>query len=70
MREEMRHFFSRLLQNNPGLNVQDIPRVVGSNLISPIDASSAQVVRGQNIIHSSGSTHDSVLRKGNGGEQI
>uniref|UniRef100_M1DPG5 Ubiquitin n=1 Tax=Solanum tuberosum TaxID=4113 RepID=M1DPG5_SOLTU len=63
MREEMRHFFSRLLQNNPGLNVQDIPGVVGSNLVSPVDASSAQAVRGQNILHSSGATHDSVLQK-------
>ncbi|KAG5579119.1 hypothetical protein H5410_049746 [Solanum commersonii] len=41
MREEMRYFFSRLPQNNPGLNVQDIPWVVGSNLVSPVDASSA-----------------------------
>ncbi|KAH0652736.1 hypothetical protein KY289_030414 [Solanum tuberosum] len=63
MREEMRHFFSRLLQNNPGLNVQDIPGVVGSNLVSPVDAGSAQAVRGQNILHSSGATHDSVLQK-------
>ncbi|KAH0643749.1 hypothetical protein KY290_035525 [Solanum tuberosum] len=46
-----------------GLNVQDIPRVVGSNLVSPVDASSAQAVRGQHILHSSGSTHDSVLQK-------
>ncbi|KAH0712344.1 hypothetical protein KY289_008303 [Solanum tuberosum] len=63
MREGMRHFFSQLLQNNPGLNVQDIQGVVGSNLVSPVDASSAQAVRGQNIPHSSGSTHDSVLQK-------
>ncbi|KAG5580854.1 hypothetical protein H5410_051481, partial [Solanum commersonii] len=63
MRVEMRHFFSQLLQNNPALNVQDIPGVVGSNLVSPVDASSAQAVRGQNIPHSSGSTHDSVLQK-------
>ncbi|KAH0682474.1 hypothetical protein KY289_020226 [Solanum tuberosum] len=63
MREEMRHFFSRLLQNNPGLNVQDILGVVGSNLVSPVDASSAQAVRGQNLPHSSGSNHDSVLQK-------
>ena len=45
MRDEMRHFFSQLLQNNPGLNVQDIPRVVGSNLVLPVDASSAQALR-------------------------
>ncbi|KAL3330127.1 hypothetical protein AABB24_034138, partial [Solanum stoloniferum] len=63
MRVEMRHFFSQLLQNNPALNVQDIPGVVGSNLVSPVDASSAQAVRGQNIPHSSGSTHDSILQK-------
>ncbi|KAH0738123.1 hypothetical protein KY290_036828 [Solanum tuberosum] len=59
----MRHFFNQLLQNNPRLNVQDIPGVVGSNLISLVDASSAQTVRGKNIPHSSGSTHDSVLQK-------
>ncbi|KAH0682687.1 hypothetical protein KY285_020189 [Solanum tuberosum] len=41
----------------------DIPGVVGSNLVSPVDASSAQAVRGQNLPHSSGSTHDSVLQK-------
>ncbi|KAG5591258.1 hypothetical protein H5410_041772, partial [Solanum commersonii] len=53
----------QLLQNNPGLNVQDIPGVVGSNLVSHVDARSVQVVKGQNIPHSSGSTHDSVLQK-------
>ncbi|KAH0710903.1 hypothetical protein KY284_012330 [Solanum tuberosum] len=37
--------------------------VVGSNLVSHVDASSAQAVRGQNIPHYSGSTHDSVLQK-------
>ncbi|KAG5588094.1 hypothetical protein H5410_048528 [Solanum commersonii] len=63
MREEMRHFFSQLLQNNPGLNVQDIQGVVGSNLVSPVDASSTQAVRGQNIPYSSRSTHDPVLEK-------
>ncbi|KAG5632158.1 hypothetical protein H5410_003875, partial [Solanum commersonii] len=42
LREEMRHLFTQLLQNNPGLNFQDIPGCVGSNLASPIDASSAQ----------------------------
>ena len=46
LREEMRHLFTQLLQNNPGLNFQDIPRCVGSNLASPIDASSAQAVKG------------------------
>ncbi|KAH0729483.1 hypothetical protein KY289_000671 [Solanum tuberosum] len=63
LKEEMRHFFSQLLQSNPGLNVQDIQGVVGSNLISPVDANSAQAVRGQNIPHSSESTHDVVLQK-------
>ncbi|KAH0773668.1 hypothetical protein KY290_010805 [Solanum tuberosum] len=36
MRVEMRHFFSQLLQNNPALNVQDIPGVVGSNLLMQV----------------------------------
>ncbi|KAH0706503.1 hypothetical protein KY290_011075 [Solanum tuberosum] len=63
MREEMRHFFSQLLQNNPGLNVRDMPGCVGSNIASPIDASSAQAVKGQNLPHSSGSTHDPILQK-------
>ncbi|KAG5632036.1 hypothetical protein H5410_003753, partial [Solanum commersonii] len=44
-------------------NEINIPGVVGSNLVSPVDASSTQAVRGQNIPHSSGSTHDSVLQK-------
>ena len=34
LREEMRHLFTQLLQNNPGLNFQDIPGCVGSNLAS------------------------------------
>ncbi|KAG5606239.1 hypothetical protein H5410_027731 [Solanum commersonii] len=59
---KLRYFFSQLLQNNHGLNVQDIPGVVGSNLVSPVDASSAQAVRCQNISHFSGSTYDSVLQ--------
>ncbi|KAH0634602.1 hypothetical protein KY290_025112 [Solanum tuberosum] len=63
LREEMRHLFTQLLQNNPGLNFQDIRVCVGSNLASPIDASSAQAVRGTNLPHSSGSAHDSVLQK-------
>ncbi|KAG5572126.1 hypothetical protein H5410_061892 [Solanum commersonii] len=63
MREEMRHFFSQLLQNNSGLNVRDMPGCVRSNIASPIDASSAQAVKGQNLPHSSGSTHDPVLQK-------
>ncbi|WMV42634.1 hypothetical protein MTR67_036019 [Solanum verrucosum] len=63
LREEMRHLFTQLLQNNPGLNFQDIPGCVGSNIASPIDASSAQAVRGTNLPHSSGSAHDLVLQK-------
>ncbi|KAH0709283.1 hypothetical protein KY284_010710 [Solanum tuberosum] len=63
MREEMRHFFSQLLQTNPGLNVQDMSGCVRSNIASPIDASSAQAVKGQNLPHSSRSTYDSVLQK-------
>ena len=53
LREEMQHLFTQLLQNNPGLNFQDIPGCVGSNLASPIDASSAQAVRGTNLPYSS-----------------
>ncbi|KAK6803158.1 hypothetical protein RDI58_000942 [Solanum bulbocastanum] len=64
LREEMRHLFTQLLQNNTGLNFQDIPGCVGSNLASPVDASSAQVVRGTNLPYSSGSAHDSILQKG------
>ncbi|KAH0685855.1 hypothetical protein KY284_016408 [Solanum tuberosum] len=41
----------------------NIPGCVGSNLAAPIDASSAQAVRGTNLPHSSGSAHDSVLQK-------
>ncbi|KAH0693182.1 hypothetical protein KY285_020279 [Solanum tuberosum] len=63
MREEMRHFFSQLLQNNSGLNVRDMPGCVRSIIASPIDASSAQAVKGQNLPHSSGSTHDPDLQK-------
>ncbi|KAK6777224.1 hypothetical protein RDI58_023941 [Solanum bulbocastanum] len=36
---------------------------VQSNIASPIDASSAQAVKGQNLPHSSGSTHDPFLQK-------
>ncbi|KAK6803204.1 hypothetical protein RDI58_000988 [Solanum bulbocastanum] len=42
---------------------EDIPGCVGSNLASPVDASSAQAVTGTNLPHSSGSAHDSVLQK-------
>ncbi|KAH0720265.1 hypothetical protein KY284_005295 [Solanum tuberosum] len=38
-------------------------RCVGSNLASPVDASSAQAVRGTNLPHSSGLAHNSVLQK-------
>ena len=62
LREEMRHLFTQLLQNNPGLIFQDIPGCVGSNLASPIDTSSAQAVRGTNLTFFSGSAQDSVLR--------
>ncbi|KAH0685651.1 hypothetical protein KY290_017173 [Solanum tuberosum] len=65
LREEMRHLFTQLLQNNLGLNFQDIPGCVGSNLASPVDASSAQHVRGTNLSHSSGSDHNPVLQKEN-----
>ena len=63
LREEMRHLFTQLLQNNAGLNFQDIQGCVGSNLASPIDASSAQAVRRTNLPFSSGSAQDSVLQK-------
>lgn len=63
MREEMRHLFSQLVQNNPGLNVQDIPGCAGSNLASLLDASSAHAVRGKNHPNSSGSIHASVREK-------
>ena len=64
MRVEMRHLLSKLLQNNPGLNVQDIQGVVVSNIVSPVvDASSTQAVTGKNIPDSLGSTHDSILQK-------
>ncbi|KAH0725481.1 hypothetical protein KY284_001346 [Solanum tuberosum] len=62
LKEELRHLFTQLLQNNPGLNFQDMSGCVGSNLASPIDASSAQAVRGTNLPHSSRSAHDSVLQ--------
>ncbi|XP_027768138.1 uncharacterized protein LOC114074416 isoform X2 [Solanum pennellii] len=63
IREEMRHFFSQLLQNNPGLNVRGMQGGVVSNIASPIDAGSAQTVKGQNPLQSSGSTHDPNLQK-------
>ena len=59
----MRHLFTQLLQNNPELNFQDIPGCVGSILASPIDASSAQVVRGTNLPYSSGLAQHLVLQK-------
>ena len=63
MREEMRHFFSQLLQNNPGLNVRGMQGGVVSNIASPIDAGSAQAVKGQNPLQSSGSTHDPIHQR-------
>ncbi|KAH0707725.1 hypothetical protein KY285_010822 [Solanum tuberosum] len=45
-----------------GKKQPDIPGCVGSSLASPVDASSAQAVRGTNLPHSSGSAHDSVLQ--------
>ena len=59
----MRHLFTQLLKNNPGLNFQNIPGRVGSNLDSPIDASSAQGVRGTSLPFSSASAHGLVLQK-------
>ena len=61
--EEMRHLFTQLLQKKHGLNFNDISLCFGSKLASPIYASSAQVVGVTNLPQSSGSAHDSVLRK-------
>ncbi|XP_027769567.1 ATP-dependent RNA helicase DRS1-like [Solanum pennellii] len=63
MREEMRHFFSQLLQNSPVLNVRGMQGGVVSNIASPIDACSAQAVKGKNPLQSYGSTHDPILQK-------
>lgn len=46
MREEMQHFSSQLVQNNPELNFQDIPGIDGSNNPS-LGASNAQSIRGK-----------------------
>ncbi|XP_047250139.1 uncharacterized protein LOC107876933 [Capsicum annuum] len=62
MRQEMRQFFSQLVQNNPGLNFQDILGSDGSNIPSP-DTSNAQAIRGKNLSKSSGSAHASVHEK-------
>ena len=62
MREEMRNIFSQLLQNNTGLNVRGMQGGVVSNIASPIDAGSAQAVKVQNPLQSSGSTHDPILQ--------
>ncbi|KAM3222893.1 hypothetical protein P3L10_022163 [Capsicum annuum] len=62
MRQEMRQFFSQLVQNNPGLNFQDILGSDGSNILSP-DTSNAQAIRGKNLSKSSGSAHASVHEK-------
>ena len=63
MREEMWHFFSQLLQNTPGLNIRGMQGGVVSNIASPIDAGSAQAVKGQNPLQSFGLTHDPILQK-------
>ena len=63
IREQMRHFFSQLLQNNPGLNVRGMQGGVVSNIASPIDAGSAQALKSQNPLQSYGSTHDPILQK-------
>ena len=63
IREETRHVFSQLLQNNPGLNVRGMQGGVVSNIASPIDAGSAQAVKGQNPLQSSGSTHDPIHQR-------
>lgn len=63
MREEMRYFFVQMVQNNPGLNIHDIQGCAGSNLPSPVDASSVRGMSGQNLSHSSGSTHAPSLEK-------
>ncbi|XP_016445396.1 uncharacterized protein LOC107770588 isoform X2 [Nicotiana tabacum] len=63
MREEMRNFFIQLVQNNSGLDIHDIQGCAGSNLPSHVDASSARAMRGQNLPHSSGSTHALSLEK-------
>ncbi|XP_019227198.1 PREDICTED: uncharacterized protein LOC109208527 [Nicotiana attenuata] len=70
MREEMRCFFSQMVKNNPGLDFHDIQGCVGSNIPSPVDASSARAMRGQNLPHSSGSTHAPSLEKENTGDAI
>ena len=62
MREETRHVFSQLLQNNPRLNVLGRKGCVVYNIASPIDVGSAQAVKGQNPLQSSGSTHDPILQ--------
>ena len=59
----MRHLFTELLQKKHGLNFKEILLCFGSNLASPLYASSAKVVGGTNLPHSSGSAHYSVLRK-------
>ena len=48
------------MQNNHGLNFQDIPGSKGSNIPSP-DASNAQDLRGKVLSNSSGSAHEKVL---------
>ena len=63
IREEMRHFFSQLLPKKRGLNVRGMQGGVVSNIASRIDAGSAQAVKGQNHLQSSGSNHEPILQK-------
>ncbi|XP_019260439.1 PREDICTED: uncharacterized protein LOC109238428 [Nicotiana attenuata] len=63
LREEMRSFLSQVVQNNHELNFHDMQGCAGSNIPSPVDASSARAIRGQNLPHSSGSTHTPNLEK-------
>ena len=41
----------------------EVCRGVVSNIASPINAASAQAVKGQNPLQSFGSTHDPILQK-------
>ncbi|XP_019255452.1 PREDICTED: uncharacterized protein LOC109234066 [Nicotiana attenuata] len=70
LREEMRSFLSQVVQNNHELNFHDIQRCAGSNIPSPVDARSARAIRGQNLPHSSGSTHAPNLEKENADDAI
>nr|XP_009777092.1 PREDICTED: uncharacterized protein LOC104226736 [Nicotiana sylvestris]XP_009777093.1 PREDICTED: uncharacterized protein LOC104226736 [Nicotiana sylvestris]XP_009777094.1 PREDICTED: uncharacterized protein LOC104226736 [Nicotiana sylvestris]XP_009777096.1 PREDICTED: uncharacterized protein LOC104226736 [Nicotiana sylvestris]XP_009777097.1 PREDICTED: uncharacterized protein LOC104226736 [Nicotiana sylvestris]XP_009777098.1 PREDICTED: uncharacterized protein LOC104226736 [Nicotiana sylvestris] len=60
---QLHHCFILLVQSNLELFSSDIQEFVGSNQPSPVDASSAQAIRGQNLPHSSGSTHGPIIEK-------